>query len=111
MAMLLACEQPAPLPPSAVDMRPPPFGRLVQSGPVRGFLARPGESSAAAPAELRLVDALGPATREAAFETAATGHVVLAIAGDIDPERAHAYLDGMPSTGAVTQTCLRAVCP
>jgi hypothetical protein len=108
---LLACEQPAALPATAVDLRPPPIGNLVQAGAVRGFLARPGEESPPTPAELRLVDALDPAAKDAALATAATGLVVLAVSPDIDPELAQAYLAGMPSTGHVTRTCVRRACP
>lgn len=111
LAVLLACEQPAPLPTTAVDTRPPPIGRLVQAGPVRGFLARPGTETPPTPAELRLVDALDPATKEAAMADAGAGRVILAVTPDIDTDRAHAYLDGMPSTAPPTRTCRRATCP
>lgn len=108
---MLACERPAPLPQTAVDTRPPPLGHLVQAGAVRGFLARPGEERPPTPAELRLVDALDEPAKQAALRTAADGVVVLAITPDIETERAWRYLDGMPSTGALTRTCSRETCP
>lgn len=109
--VLLACDPPAALPASAVDVRPPPIGSLVQSGSVRGFLARPGVETPPTPAELRLVDDLDAAAKDAALASAGAGLVVLAIPDGTDAHQAHDYLSGMPSTGTVTQTCTRAECP
>lgn len=111
LGLLLACERPAALPETAVDTRPPAVGRLVEAGPVRGFLARPGAESPPTPAELLLVEALDADAKAAAIEIAEAGGVALAIPPGVDLDKARAYLAGMPSTGPLTERCLRSHCP
>lgn len=87
------------------------MGQLVEAGPVRGFLARPGPSVPAVPAQLRLVRVLDGPTKADALAAAATGMVVLAIPPEVDTARARAYLAGMPSIGPITEHCDRETCP
>ena len=112
-ALLLAwgCESPPPLPASALDPGPAPYGRLVVAGPVRGYLARPGMADQTFPAELRLVEAINESTRAAALQAAAAGQIVLAVEPGVDTDAARSYLSGIPATGIVDIECQRSVCP
>ena len=111
LVLLLACSTPPALPASAIEDETPPTGRLVAAGPVRGFLASPGPSGPAVPAQLRLVRVLDGPTKAAVLATAATGMVVLAIPPEVDTARARAYLAGMPKTGPISERCDREACP
>ena len=108
----LACNpsEPTPLPPPAavpVTAR----GRMVRSGEVQGFLARPTATSGKHAGLVLLVTQHSDATRAAAITRAQSGTIVLAITPDTAQGAAESYLQAMPDVTTVAKDCLPPRCP
>ncbi len=107
LALACATEPPAPLPPPAAASAATPEidVRRVKAPGVEGYLARPLSGLSEPRAALVLVETLDAEALEAARREAGGG-VALAVAQGADPERATAYLLGIPGV----QPPVRTVC-
>lgn len=112
LALALACDSPAPVPLPAPVAPPPALDtRMVRAPGVHGFLGRPLAGATEAEAVLLLVEAQGEPARARVRALAEAGSVALAIAPEVEPGAARAYLAGIPGVRGVLTRCERAVCP
>ncbi len=108
LVWLLACAEPAPLPPSLVPAWQP-RGRMVAATGLRGYLVKPQQERAGG--VLLLVEQLDETSRGLADALARSGEVALAIDEQTDTARAQAYLLALPEAQSVRQSCHRTRCP